>query len=249
MFVELDWTQPRFWFKIEISVNLLSGSHSLCGGLGLPSPITCLLATQPSQNSPLVSSCLLVWELIISHLEAPLSVGCSRQEYYSGLLCPPSGDPPDLGVCKPESTASNAFKVDSLPPEPPGKPIYFSTQRLFSEYAMTWYTCRGSSIKIKLKLLSTTMGPCAHVCYPSPQAIRHVVQPQVQTCWLPRCFAFPLPGTPFPLSLASHTLNYPLIQVYLYMQIPHNVFKAGLLKIHLKGNTVKTDLIGLIKPM
>ena len=169
--------------------------------------------------------------------------GCSRQEYQSGLLCPPSGDLPDLGVCKPESPASNALKVDSVPPEPPGKPIYFSTQRLFSEYTTTWYTFRGSAIKIKLKLLGMTVGPCAHVCYPSSQAILHVVQPQVQNHWLPGCFAFPLPGTPFPLSLASHTLNYPLIQVHLYMQISHNVFKAGLLKIHLKGNTIKTDLI------
>ena len=49
-----------------------------------------------------------------------------------------------------------------------------------------------------------TMGPCTHVCYPSSQAILHVVQPQVQNRWLPR-FAFSLPGTPFPLSLASHT--------------------------------------------
>ena len=89
--------------------------------------------------------------------------GCSRQEYQSGLLCPPSGDLPDLGVCKPESPASNALKVDSVPPEPPGKPIYFSTQRLFSEYTTTWYTFRGSAIKIKLKLLGMTVGPCAHV--------------------------------------------------------------------------------------
>ena len=29
---------------------------------------------------------------------APLSMGFSRQEYWSGLLCPPLGDLPDLGI-------------------------------------------------------------------------------------------------------------------------------------------------------
>ena len=33
----------------------------------------------------------------IAH-QVPLSIGFSRQEYWSGLLCPPSGDLPDLGI-------------------------------------------------------------------------------------------------------------------------------------------------------
>ena len=36
---------------------------------------------------------------------APLSMGFSRQEYWSGLPCPPSGDPPDPGI-KPSSLTS-----------------------------------------------------------------------------------------------------------------------------------------------
>ena len=31
-------------------------------------------------------------------LQAPLSVGFSRQEYWSGLACPPPGDLPDSGI-------------------------------------------------------------------------------------------------------------------------------------------------------
>ena len=31
-------------------------------------------------------------------LQAPLSMGFSRQEYWSGLLCPPPGDLPDPGI-------------------------------------------------------------------------------------------------------------------------------------------------------
>ena len=30
--------------------------------------------------------------------QAPLSVGFSRQEYWSGLPCPPPGDLPDSGI-------------------------------------------------------------------------------------------------------------------------------------------------------
>ncbi|ELR58052.1 hypothetical protein M91_03811, partial [Bos mutus] len=30
--------------------------------------------------------------------QAPLSMGFSRQEYWSRLLCPPPGDPPNSGI-------------------------------------------------------------------------------------------------------------------------------------------------------
>ena len=53
--------------------------------------------------------------------QAPLSMGFSRQEYWSGLPCPPPGDRPNPGI-EPRSPAS---QVDSLLSEPPGKP--FST--------------------------------------------------------------------------------------------------------------------------
>ena len=53
--------------------------------------------------------------------QAPLSVGFSRQVYWSGLLCPPPGDLPDPGI-KPASLKSPALAVGSLPLVPPGKP-------------------------------------------------------------------------------------------------------------------------------
>ena len=46
--------------------------------------------------------------------QAPLSMGLSRQEYWSGLPCPPPGDLPDPGI-KPTSCAAPALPVDSLP--------------------------------------------------------------------------------------------------------------------------------------
>ena len=50
--------------------------------------------------------------------QAPLSVGFSRQEYWSELLCPPPRDLPDPGL----EPRSPALRADSLPFEPRGKP-------------------------------------------------------------------------------------------------------------------------------
>ena len=53
--------------------------------------------------------------------QAPLSMGFPRQEYWSGLPCPPLGDLPDPGI-KPMSLVSPALAASSLPLAPPGKP-------------------------------------------------------------------------------------------------------------------------------
>ena len=50
-----------------------------------------------------------------------LSMGFSRQEYWSGLPCPPPGDLPDPGI-ELTSCASPTLQMCSLPTEPPWKP-------------------------------------------------------------------------------------------------------------------------------
>ena len=50
--------------------------------------------------------------------QAPLSVGFSRQEYWSGLPFPSPGDLPNLGI----EPSSPALQADSLPIELQGKP-------------------------------------------------------------------------------------------------------------------------------
>ena len=52
--------------------------------------------------------------------QAPLSMGFSRQEYWSGLPFPSPGDLPDPGI-KPRSPA---LQEDALTSEPPGKPSH-----------------------------------------------------------------------------------------------------------------------------
>ena len=52
--------------------------------------------------------------------QTPLSMGFSRQEYWSGLPCPPPGNLPGPGI-KPVSSESPALQMDSLPTESAGK--------------------------------------------------------------------------------------------------------------------------------
>ena len=47
-----------------------------------------------------------------------MSIGFSRQEYWSGLPFPPPGDLIDSGI----EPRSSALQAESLPSEPPGKP-------------------------------------------------------------------------------------------------------------------------------
>ena len=51
-------------------------------------------------------------------LQLPLSLGCFKQEYWSGLPFPPPGDSPSPGVKR----VSPALQADSFPTEPSRKP-------------------------------------------------------------------------------------------------------------------------------
>ena len=53
--------------------------------------------------------------------QAPLSMGFSRQESWSGLLCPPPGDLPDPGI----EHMSPALQANSLPLSHWGSPSRF----------------------------------------------------------------------------------------------------------------------------
>ena len=59
--------------------------------------------------------------------QVPLSMGSSRQECWSGLPCPPPGDLPNPGI----EPRSSALQVDSLPSEPPRKPMIYNKKYVF----------------------------------------------------------------------------------------------------------------------
>ena len=60
--------------------------------------------------------------------QVPLSMGFSRQEYWSRLPFPSPGDLPDPGI-EPEFPA---LEADSLLSEPPGKPRLYKTDSQIS---------------------------------------------------------------------------------------------------------------------
>ena len=53
--------------------------------------------------------------------QAPLSMGFPRQEYWSGLPCPPPGDLSNSGI-KPKSPEAPTLAGRFFTTEPPGKP-------------------------------------------------------------------------------------------------------------------------------
>ena len=69
--------------------------------------------------------------------QAPLSMGFSRQEYWSGLPFPSPGDLPDPGI-KSTSFMSAAFAGGFLTTEPPGKPDGSSVNHGFSHEWGPW---------------------------------------------------------------------------------------------------------------
>ena len=56
--------------------------------------------------------------------QAPLPMGMSRQEYWSGLPLPTPGDFPDPGL-KPTSPAPPALAGRLFTTAPPGKPFHY----------------------------------------------------------------------------------------------------------------------------
>ena len=69
-----------------------------------------------------LQSCPTLWDLWTVAHQAPLSMGFSRQEYWSGLPFPPPEDLPNPGI-KPISLASPALQAGTLPTEPAGSPV------------------------------------------------------------------------------------------------------------------------------
>ena len=77
--------------------------------------LTLLLHKERKKVKALSHVRLFVTPWTVAH-QAPLSMGFSRQEYWSGLPFPSPGDLPDPGI----APGSPALQADSLPFEPPG---------------------------------------------------------------------------------------------------------------------------------
>ena len=82
---------------------------------GRASPVACVCARVSAQ------SCPTLYDPMNCTCQDPLSMGFSRQDYWSGLPSPSPGDLPHPGI-KPTSLASPALAGRFFTTAPPGKP-------------------------------------------------------------------------------------------------------------------------------
>ena len=89
--------------------------------------------------------CATLWTVAC---QAPLSMGFSRQAYWSELPCPPLGDLPNPGI-KPMSLACPALTTDSLPLPPPGKPMFQITWQHSEDLEIKkWKSCSQGNVHL-----------------------------------------------------------------------------------------------------
>ena len=92
-----------------------------------------LFSSEVKWSSSVVSDSATPWT--VAH-QAPLFMGFSRQEYWSGLPFPSPGDLPDPGI----EPRSPALQADALPSEPQGNHLnLFSQPNLFFVPVARWY--------------------------------------------------------------------------------------------------------------
>ena len=78
-------------------------------------------------------------------------MGFSRQEYWSGLLCPPPEDLSNSGI----KLRSPILQTGSLPSDPPGKPIYMKRNH-FAIHLKLVHHCESTILQFKRNLLNAS---------------------------------------------------------------------------------------------
>ena len=108
---------------------------------------------------------MVYWYTSIAH-QTPLSMGFLRQEYWRGLLFPSSGNLPDPGI----EPRSLPLRADSLPSEPPSKPIKVEwalrIQHSSNRFSVStkWNTREFSLLSLCLCVLSSVLHPHPPPC-------------------------------------------------------------------------------------
>ena len=108
-------------FQVVLKVSFLNGDLKCVYHMRIPQRAATEVHTSPALFQSLCSVTQLCPTLCDPMDCSPPGSFCpwgfSRQEYWSGLPCPPPGDLPNPGI----EPRSPAFQADSLPSESPGR--------------------------------------------------------------------------------------------------------------------------------
>ena len=113
---------------------------------------TCILHMHTYTNTKILcvaKSCLTLCDPMDCSCQAPLSMGFSRQEYWSGLPFPPPGDRPNPGIGPTSPALSGGF----FTAEPPGKPKILCTWLNIDIHIV-----KSNFLSIKLPSLTNDIG-------------------------------------------------------------------------------------------
>ena len=108
---------------------------------------------------------LFVTPWSVAH-QAPLYMGFSRQEYWSGLPFPSPGDLPNPGI-EPSLLCLQHWQMDSLPRAPPGKP-YFVTLLPFIDAWFIWWAVNKAKLSLHWNLEDWLLSDSIQLCFWTP---------------------------------------------------------------------------------
>ena len=125
--MKMQTTEKQQLILIRMTEIVKTGNTKCCRGYGAPGTFThCLLLL----FSLLVTSSSFVTPWTVAH-QAPMSMGFSRQEYWSGLPFPAPGDLFNSGI----KCTRTALQVDSFPLSHQGRPyIVYGNVNQFKQF-------------------------------------------------------------------------------------------------------------------
>ena len=117
--------------------------------------------------------------------QAPLSMGLSRQEYWSRLAFPTPGDLPDPGI-KPHLLCLLRWPAGSSPLAPPWKPLKRGEKRVISIFPITYnrrFQLGDSQRVFPVQVRERELNQMGFFCYPSPGSETLVSRTSLYSRW------------------------------------------------------------------
>ena len=174
---------------------------------------------------------LFVTPWTVAH-QAPLPIGYSRQEYWSGFPCPPPRDLPNPGV-KPVSLSLLHWWVGSLPLVPPGNPILVAPILTFKWCDIFTENCLVNFLLAQLIWSLSHCHGLKALLASSPCSINTGFLPAPKT----RCLRF----SPLLINTHTHTHTHThiIIHTHIFIGIPGTYCVCGSRLLNKENITVK----------